>query len=235
VIRGSVIVLCVSLAMVNQGVAVADDGTDVNTVPAGVEIGVSTSNDLGETIDGGTGVSQVVDTELADEFCSGLNWSESCQPPEVDESPEVTGEMAAQALQLLPLPPQTLIVQPPNGRTLVNFETNFYTDAPEELPIISVPILDRVVELRVWPASFTWDFGDGRSVTTTERGAPYPAMGVTHEYQRKGQVSPSLDTTYAAQWRLQGEGAWQPVDGTVTIEGAPAQLDVLTATPQLVG
>jgi hypothetical protein len=176
----------------------------------------------------------VLGTELIDEFCSGLNWTPACEPGQ-EEPEQVTGAMASHAFATVPLPPQSLIVQPPNGRTLVNFETNFYTDAPDVLPIISVPILDRVVELRVWPESFTWHFGDGRSVTTTERGAPYPVMGVTHEYQRKGQVAPSLDTTYAAQWRLQGQGAWQPVDGTVTIAGAPAQLDVLTATPQLVG
>lgn len=175
-------------------------------------------------------------TDLVEGFCEGTNWSPSCLPEEAPpDEPVVTTALVTQAFQFTPLPPQNLIVQPPNGRTLVNFETNFYTDAPEVLPIISVPILDQVVELRVWPESFTWHFGDGRSVTTMERGAAYPALGITHEYRRKGRVAPSLDTTYAAQWRLRGQGAWQPVDGTVTIAGAPAQLDVLTATPQLVG
>ena len=69
----------------------------------------------------------------------------------------------------------------------------------------------------------------------TERGAAYPALDITHKYLQKGEVAPSLDTTYAAEWRLQGSGAWQPVQGTVTIAGQPSALQVLTATPTLVG
>jgi hypothetical protein len=43
-----------------------------------------------------------------------------------------------------------------------------------------------------------------------------------------------VDTTYAAQFRVNG-GAWRDVNGTVTIPGAPVQLEVRTATPVLVG
>jgi hypothetical protein len=43
-----------------------------------------------------------------------------------------------------------------------------------------------------------------------------------------------VDTTYSADWRVNG-GAWQPVNGTVTIPGAPVALDVVEASPTLVG
>lgn len=47
-------------------------------------------------------------------------------------------------------------------------------------------------------------------------------------------MAPSVDTTYAAEFRV-GSGAWQPVPGTVTIPGAQVALEVVEATPTLVG
>jgi hypothetical protein len=90
------------------------------------------------------------------------------------------------------------------------------------------------VQLRIWPASFVWRFGDGASKRTSTPGSAYPDLEITHKYARKGRVSPSVDTTYAAQFRV-GGGAWQDVAGTVTIPGSPQQLRVVEARPVLVG
>ena len=57
---------------------------------------------------------------------------------------------------------------------------------------------------------------------------------MTHSYLTKGRVAPSVDTTYTAQFRVNG-GPWRDVPGSVTIAGAPVDLQVLTATPTLVG
>ncbi|WKN47230.1 hypothetical protein [Nocardioides sp. Arc9.136] len=140
--------------------------------------------------------------------------------------------MVAAAFRRLPLPPATLQVQPANGRTLVNFATNFWTERGELTR--SVSLLGRRVDLRIWPTSYTWSFGDGTTSTTSEPGAPYPDLQVTHDYRRAGRVAPSVDTTYAAEFSVDS-GPWQPVSGTVTIPGAPVGLRVLTATPTLVG
>lgn len=146
--------------------------------------------------------------------------------------PQVTPGLVAAAFQRIPLPEAPLAIQPPNGRTLVNFATNFYT-AQGELNR-TVTLLGRQVELRIWPASFTWRFGDGESRQTTEPGAAYPDLEVTHEYVRTGRVTPSVDTTYAAQFRVDG-GPWRDVAGTVTIPGSPQTLRVVEARPVLVG
>ncbi|WP_121253857.1 hypothetical protein [Nocardioides ferulae] len=162
-----------------------------------------------------------------EEFCEGDGvFGTGAEPP-----PTVTPGMVATAFQELPLPASELVVQPPDGRTLVNFATNFYT---ENGPFTeTVTLLGQRVDLRIWPAEFTWVFGDGTSHATAEPGAPYPALEVTHEYLRKGRVSPRVDTTYAAEFRVNG-GAWAPVAGTVTIPGEPVGLEVETATPVLV-
>ena len=138
----------------------------------------------------------------------------------------------AAALRVLPLPGSNVEIQPPNGRTLVNFDTNFYTQTgPLDR---TVPILGQRVDLHIVPSRFGWRFGDGKSLWTDEPGAPYPELDVTHRYLRKGQVGPSVDTTYTATFRVNG-GPWRDVPGSVRIPGAPVALQVLTATPTLVG
>ncbi|MDF1602763.1 hypothetical protein [Nocardioides sp. YIM 152315] len=146
--------------------------------------------------------------------------------------PAVTPGIVAAALRRIPLPPVDLVIQPPNGRTLVNFETNFYTEQGELTR--SVGLLGRQVELRIWPAGFVWRFGDGEVRESSSPGAAYPDLDITHSYRKKGRVSPSVDVTYAAQFRVDG-GPWQEVPGAVTIPGTPQALRVVTARPVLVG
>ena len=168
-------------------------------------------------------------TESGEVFDGGNNCPVESAPA---RQPQVTPGLVAAAFQRIPLPESELIVQPPNGRTLVNFETNFYTERDEFTR--TVTLLGRQVELRIWPASFGWRFGDGESTSTTTPGSAYPDLEITHRYLEKGRVAPSVDTTYAAQFRV-GNEPWRDVVGTVTIPGTPESLRVVTARPVLVG
>lgn len=155
-----------------------------------------------------------------------------CLPEGPTEAvPALTPGIVSQALARLPLPPAQLQIQPVNGRTLVNFDTNFYTERDEFTR--AVTLLGRRVELRIWPARFTWRFGDGPTMSTTSPGSAYPHLEITHSYPNADPVRPSVDTTYAAQFRV-GNGAWRPVPGTVTIAGDSVPLEVVEATPTLV-
>lgn len=157
----------------------------------------------------------------------------SCpEEAEAAEPIEITNAMVARAFKRIPLPESQLVVQPPGGETLVNFATNFYTEAePFER---SVTLVGQRVDLRIWPSRFGWSFGDGTDTSTTEPGAAYPDLEITHEYTTAGEVGPSVDTTYSAEFRVNG-GAWEPVIGTVTMAGQPVGLQVRTASPTLVG
>lgn len=155
-----------------------------------------------------------------------------CDLPPSAAVPTLTPGLVAAAFRNLPLPASTLVVQPPGGRTLVNFATNFYTESGPFTR--TVTLLGQRVELRIWPSRFGWRFGDGEQVSTTSAGTAYPDLEITHDYLRAGGVSPSVDTTYAAQFSVNG-GAWRDVTGTVTISGSPVGLEVITASPVLVG
>ena len=88
------------------------------------------------------------------------------------------------------------MIQPPEGETLVNFETNLYTEA--EAFEVTVTLLGQPVDLRIRPVSYTWVHGDGSQAVGTDPGAPYPDLRVTHMYLHTGRVSPRVDVTWAA-------------------------------------
>jgi hypothetical protein len=152
--------------------------------------------------------------------------------PVLAPDPGPTEADILRAFREIPLPESVLVVQPPGGATLVNFETNFYTvAAPFER---TVALLGHQVHFRIRAQAFSWHFGDRTGRTTSRPGAAYPTLDVTHRYLRKGTVAPSVDTTWTADYQLDG-GAWGPVNGTVTRTGAPQQLTIKSATPVLVG
>lgn len=145
---------------------------------------------------------------------------------------QVTPGAVASALRRIPLPPSQLIIQPPKGKTLINFKTNFYTH--RRTLHRTVTVLGQRVSLRITAAGYTWHFGDGASKTTRTPGAPYPQLQVTHNYRKKGHYRPRLATTYVADFRV-GRGAWRPVTGSVTITGPTQHLQAISARPTLVG
>lgn len=146
---------------------------------------------------------------------------------------EVTPGLVLKAFQRLTWPQSELVVQPPDGVTLVGFATNFYTTntAPT---IQTVTLLSRRIQIEATPASYVWQFGDDTSQTTRTPGAAYPDLLVTHPYQHPGQVRPRVDTVYAGRYRV-GSGPWQSIPGTLTVAGSTADLEVQEAQGVLVG
>ncbi len=163
--------------------------------------------------------------EDADELCGSGD--------AVGSAPVVTTDLVTRAFRRIPLPASDLGIQPPGGKTLVNFETNFFT-ADGQPFTRTLRLLGQRVELRIWAESWTWHYGDGESETTTSPGARFPDLEITHNYLAKQTYQPRVDTTYAAEWRV-GSGSWQPVSGTATITGEPVGLRAIEARPTLVG
>ncbi|MDN5896725.1 MAG: hypothetical protein L0H93_22240 [Nocardioides sp.] len=154
-----------------------------------------------------------------------------------EAQPQITNVMVLRALRRVEVPAAKLIVQPPGGKTLVNFDTIFHTESDEFMR--SVTLLGQQVDLEVTPSSFTWNHGDSTSQTTAdpgvgfERGRPMSDY-VTHAYENAHvTVGPSVDTTYSARFRVDG-GPWRPVVGTVTIDGEAVDLRVVEGRPTLV-
>ncbi|MEZ5194353.1 MAG: hypothetical protein R2734_19040 [Nocardioides sp.] len=153
---------------------------------------------------------------------------------EAGELGGLTPAMVAAAFQRLTWPEPELRVQPPDGETLVNFDTNFFTTLTEP-STQDVTLLGITVTIEATPQSYVWHFGDGAEETTSGPGSPYPTLDITHAYADADvEVSPSVDVVYAGRYRL-GTGAWTHIPATLTVPGPAITLSVLEASPQLVG
>lgn len=145
----------------------------------------------------------------------------------------VTPERVLRAMQRLSWPGSALVIQPPEGRTLVNFATNFLTENDEPTRQ-RVTLLGQRIVIEATPSSYHWDFGDGNKATTSTPGARYPELDVTHAYAKKGRYAPSVGTTYAGRYRVNG-GPWLEIPGSHMVAGEPVELEVIGAKPTLVG
>jgi hypothetical protein len=146
--------------------------------------------------------------------------------------PQITPALVLNEIRRIGLPNLRTHTQP-EDKTLVNFDTIFYTQ-PRPFTA-TVTLLGQQVDITAEPTSYTWHHGDGTSATTRTPGAPYPSQEVTHRYTNAHTtVRPRLDVTYAARFRV-NDGTWQTIDETVTITGPETALRVTEATPVLSG
>lgn len=162
----------------------------------------------------------------------GLVCSGTGPPPIAAVIPQVTEAMILNAFRRIPLPSLRSQSQPAN-KTLINFDTIFYTQA--EPLTRQVTLLGQSVRLEIRPSRFEWVHGDGTTRTTTTAGAPYPAKDVVHRYADAHRtVAHRVAVTWSAEYSLNG-GALQPVNGTVTTTGPATPLRVAEASPALSG
>jgi hypothetical protein len=166
-----------------------------------------------------------------DVFMDGTDVGDVCVPEnEVNETN--IAQLIIRQFKNIRWPDSNLVVQPPDGKTLVNFKTNFYT--LDKTPIDqSVTVANRQVVIRAIPTTYTFHFGDGAVTRTASPGQPHPNLDVAHVYERVGKVAVRLDTTYSGEYRI-GDGAWVAIQDTLTVPGEEQDLEILEALPQLV-
>ena len=146
-------------------------------------------------------------------------------------APEFPGFTQAD-LQRLPLTAGTPRLQPGNGYALVGVGTNVYADAaPVEL---DTAVVGFPVRVRATPERYSWTFGDGATLgPTTDAGAPYPDLRLTHTYTSPGAYGITLTTHYSGEYSVAG-GAWLPIDGEAQVTSTPVPVEVLAGRNALV-
>jgi hypothetical protein len=138
------------------------------------------------------------------------------------------------AMKQLSWPAADLVIEPPGGRTLVNLPTNFLTTSTTPVSK-TLTLWGHQLVIRATPVGYLWHFGDGETHEGADPGAAYPDLRITHSYRHAGvRVAPSVDVTYHGSYRVD-DGPWQDIPDTLTVPGTPVNLQVLSATPHLVG
>ena len=96
--------------------------------------------------------------------------------------------------RLTKLVPTAGVAYQPEFEPLVKTEVYFWCDLPTIFQS-RVDIIGEVVDVALRP-SFTWSFGDGSVVSTTQNGAPYPNGTIRHSYSKPGTYVITLMTTW---------------------------------------
>jgi len=172
--------------------------------------------------------------QLYDVFRDGDLIGQTClSAGDVTSLGQITPRLVRREFERLTWPSSELAVQPPDGVTLVGFESNFFTTNTTPTTQ-TVTLLGRRITIEATPTSYAWHFGDESTETTSTPGAAYPQLLVTHRYQHIGKVQPSVDTVYAGRYRV-GTGPWRAIPGTLTVTGQQQELEVREARGVLVG
>ena len=90
----------------------------------------------------------------------------------------------------------------PAFEPLVHVPVVFWCDLPK---IFSTRfnIVGEVVDVTLRP-SFSWSFGDGSVMSSTDPGAPYPNGSIQHAYLKEGTYLVTMLATWGGTWSNQG-------------------------------
>jgi len=216
-------------------------GAYVDVLEELCELGGATAcNDPGADCDGNGGRWHLAQWVHADGHTSPA--PSVCVPAEQDPAPQVTGVRMLEAFRSVPLPTPTLGMSPPDGVTLVNLPTIFYTRA--EPFGRDVRVLGRRVHLEIAPVSYSWSVGQGGEFETSWPGSPYrrgvtpqddPDAYVTWAYGDAGATEAArVRVVWGATWSLDGRPMGR-VPGTVEMTSPAATVTVKEAWPVLTG
>ncbi len=168
----------------------------------------------------------------------------TCYPdsvPNAKPQPRVTLAMVLAAFHNTQWASANISSEPKGNLTLVGLDTFFKVNwsddgyQPDEVDAIDpVTMLGFRVEIRPRLDHFTYHFGDGQDFgPTSNEGGVYPGGGITHQYLKGGAYPANVETTFGADFRING-GDWAPIPDTVTVPGPATPVTVKTARAQLV-
>jgi len=90
--------------------------------------------------------------------------------------------------------PTAGIAYQPEYEPLVGVPVYMWTDLPTSF-MTQVKIVGEIVDVALRP-SFTWSFGDGTFLSTTDLGAPFPNGKIQHTYSQEGTYVITLISTW---------------------------------------
>jgi hypothetical protein len=152
-------------------------------------------------------------------------------PDLVVEAEPVVVTVTRKDFASLPVKPLDAHAGPEAGWLPVNMDVVLYAAGaePQEL---KTELLDTPVTIRATPVAYTWNLGNGDTITTTEPGSPWPAKDIATTYLHEGWYDITLTATFEGQFSVDG-GDWEDIDGTIEIASDPTELYVRSLESRL--
>lgn len=154
---------------------------------------------------------------------------------------EVTGEkievepivisVSAEDFENQPIKPASLTMD--NApHSLKNYNTNIFAQSGEQT--FTEDVMGEPVEIKAIPVSYTFDYGDGTVVTTTNPGHSVAEQWdvktpTSHQYSTPGDYTYTVTTTFRGEFRVPG-GPWQVIAGTSDRTSAPQTVQIWRVT-----
>lgn len=131
----------------------------------------------------------------------------------------------------------------PETTTLANFPNIYWSDVKTYEQATGIKTAN--VRLKFIPVSYRWNFGDGKSTTTSDPGKPWdPELTKTmsdaeknythtHRYANIGTFDTTLTVIFNGQYSVDG-GAWADIAGSIQATSPPHPLLVKEARGELI-
>ncbi|WP_444664097.1 hypothetical protein ACT17Q_01000 [Cellulomonas sp. CW35] len=125
--------------------------------------------------------------------------------------------------------------QPVDGPMLITKPVIVYAEpTAQEFRVRLMDFYD--VDVVVTPREYTWEFGDGGTLTTADPGRPYPAFDLTHVYESLGKARITLRTAWSAKYRVDTDPLrrWRDAEGSVFTVDEGEEFEVIELRSTLV-
>lgn len=128
----------------------------------------------------------------------------------------------------------------PSGWAVIGLTMNAISTATAHT--VDGTLLGQPATVRFTPVSWTWEYGDGGTATTSTGGGRWAALGVPefdptptgHIYAARGSYTVSVTVDFLVEYRL-GGGAWTRIPGTLPLPAtAPTAIRAVGARTVLV-
>ncbi|WP_052460852.1 hypothetical protein [Microbacterium gorillae] len=154
---------------------------------------------------------------------TGCDWSQLIPDDPTPATPDepafvIPTVYARDLVSFTPRPPG--VTGEPDAAGLIGKPTNIVATATTH--DLTGALFGHAVTVRFAPATYTFDYGDGATRTTTTGGATWADTAAAqftdtptaHAYRERGRYTAAVRVEYAAAVNF-GDGTWRPVIGTV--------------------
>jgi hypothetical protein len=140
------------------------------------------------------------------------------RPDDPEITPEQLAKIASDKAISMADPPSLELA--PGAAGLTGLPTYFWLEESPRPVVATAQVPGLLVTARAEPVQYSWDFGDGSSVVTTDIGRRWTRSrpgSIKHTYETRGRYELTVQAIWRGRWQVNG-GAWRELGYFVTTD-----------------